>query len=330
MKFLKKIIFVILTLLLVLIFYLFVGKAPEAKKITWGITFSQNYATQLGLDWKETYLALLDDLKVRDLRLIAHWDIIEKEPSNYDFEDISWQLEEAQKRGLSVILIVGMKTPRWPECHIPDWAKDLTKKEQQEKILEMLETVVLKYKDSPVIKYWQVENEPFFTFGECPWRDKSFFKKEVELVRNLDNRQRPILMTESGELSTWFPAARISDIVGVTMYRQTWWHRAGGFYANYPLPPVHYWRKAKIIEKIFGKKVIVVELQAEAWGPRPLYALPIETQKKIMDSKDFKNNIEYARKTGFDTFYLWGAEWWYFLKVKHDLPEIWEEAKKLW
>ena len=137
-------------------------------------------------------------------------------------------------------------------------------------------------------------------------------------------------MTESGELSTWFPAARTADIVGVTMYRQTWWHKAGGFYANYPLPPVHYWRKAKIIEKIFGKKVIVVELQAEAWGPTPLYVLPIEAQKKIMDVQDFKNNIEYAKKTGFDTFYLWGAEWWYFLKVKHNESAIWEEAKKLW
>ena len=39
--------------------------------------------------------------------------------------------------------------------------------------------------------------------------------------------------------------------------------------------------------------------------------------------------VDYAKRTGQDTFYLWGAEWWYWMKVKHNQPEIWEEAKKL-
>ena len=28
-------------------------------------------------------------------------------------------------------------------------------------------------------------------------------------------------------------------------------------------------------------------------------------------------------------FYLWGAEWWYWMKEKQNKPEIWDEAKKL-
>ena len=329
-KFLKKAFLIFLLLLLILIFYFFVGKAPEAKDITFGVTFSQKYASEFNLDWKEVYLALLDDLKVRHLRLIAHWDLFEPEPSKYDFEDIDWQLREAEKRDAEVILAIGMKTPRWPDCHLPDWAKEIDKNLQQERILEMLKVVVLKYKDNPIIKYWQVENEPFLVFGDCPWYDKEFFKKEVELVRSLNDSGKPVLVTESGELSTWFPAAKLADVVGVTMYRKTWWHRAGGFYARYPLPPVHYWRKAKLIEKIFRKEVIVVELQAEGWGPKPLPYLPLETQLQIMNVEDFKKNIDFARNSGLSTFYLWGAEWWYFLEKQYDLPEIWEEARKLW
>jgi len=30
-----------------------------------------------------------------------------------------------------------------------------------------------------------------------------------------------------------------------------------------------------------------------------------------------------------DTIYLWGSEWWYWLKEKQNDPKIWEEAKNL-
>jgi len=33
-----------------------------------------------------------------------------------------------------------------------------------------------------------------------------------------------------------------------------------------------------------------------------------------MNLEQFKKNIEFAQKTGFDTIYLWGAEWWHWLK----------------
>jgi hypothetical protein len=33
-----------------------------------------------------------------------------------------------------------MKTPRWPEYHIPSWASNLNKEEQQEEILKCLLT----------------------------------------------------------------------------------------------------------------------------------------------------------------------------------------------
>ncbi len=320
---------IILLILIILIAFFFLGGAPEADDIAWGITFSQKYASDLDLEWKETYIALLDELGAKKVRIATYWDLIEPEKGVYDFDDLDWQMEEAAKRGVEVILAIGMKTPRWPECHIPGWAEDIGKEEQQERIMLLLEEVIPRYKNDPIISYWQIENEPFLDFGVCPWYDKEFFSKEVEKARSLDS-DTPILVTESGELSLWFSGARIGDVVGTTMYRQTWWHRAGGFYFKYPIPAVHYYRKALLIRHFFGKNVIVVELQGEPWGPVPTFVLDLEEQEKSMNPDIFRANINYAKRTGLDEFYFWGAEWWYWMKVHHQQPEIWEEAKELY
>ena len=327
-KVLKKILLVIFLIILLIAGYLFVGKAPEVKEINWGVNFSHKHAKLLGLDWKETYSALIDDLGVKNIKLAVYWDLIEEAEGVYDFQDLDWQIKVAEEKGVELLLVIGMKVPRWPECHIPGWAEQSDKEEQQEKILKILEKIVLRHQDSPAIWAWQVENEPFFPFGHCPWSDKDFLKKEIELVRSLDEQKRPVIVSDSGEGSFWFQAARIGDIVGTTMYRKVWFHQLETYVA-YPLPPVFYARKAKIIEKFFGKKVINVELQAEPWGPKLLYDSPLEEQEKTMNLEQFVGNIEFAKKTGFDTFYLWGAEWWYWMKIKQGQPEIWQEAKKL-
>jgi len=327
-KIFKKVLLFILFLILIFLGYLFIGEAPRAKEITLGVNFSQKHAKDLGLDWKETFLALFDDLKARNFKIAAHWDLIEPEDGKFYFDDLDWQIGELEKRGAKAFLVIGMKTTRWPECHIPSWAINLGKSQQQEKILRMLEKVVLRYKDSPSIWAWQIENEPFFPFGICPWVDKKFVKKEVNLVKLLDPQKRPIIMADSGEGSFWINAARFGDIPSTTMYEKVWFRQIG-HYIRYPLPPVFYWRKAQIIKKFFGKKVIVGELQAEPFGPVLLYDLLLEEQEKTMNLEQFKKNIEFATKTGLDTFYFWGSEWWYWMKVKQNRPEIWQEAKKL-
>ncbi len=327
-RILKYFLFGFIAFLLLIFCYLFIGTPPQAKEISWGVNFSQKHAQNLGLNWKETYSALLDDLKVKNIKLISHWDLIESEKDRYYFDDLDWQIKEAENRGVKILLVIGMKTGRWPECHIPEWAKNLNKEEQQKEILEMIEEVVLRYRDRVSVGAWQVENEPFFPFGECPWVDKNFLKKEIDLVKSLDSQSRPIVISDSGEGSFWINAAKLGDIVGTTLYKKVWFRQLGN-YIYYPFPPTFYWRKAQLIEKIFNKKVVVIELQAEPWGPKLLYESPLEEQEKTMNLERFKANIEFAKKTGLDEFYLWGGEWWYWLKEKQNKPEIWQEAKKL-
>jgi hypothetical protein len=326
-KFVKTILIIFGVFLLAVFCFFFVGKPKPAEKITWGVVFSQKHSELLGLDWKENYLAILDDLGARDLKLIAYWDSIEKEPGVYDFSDLDWQIQEAQKRGAKILFVLGRRVPRWPECHIPKWAYQ-SEELQKQKLLEYIKEIVNRYKNSDAIWAWQVENEPFFPFGKCPLPEENLLKKEIELVRSLDNKNRPIVITESGEFPLWFKAAKFGDIVGHTLYKKVWVHQLK-MYLTYPFPPIFYSRKVWLINKLFHKKVICVELQTEPWGPVLLYDLPLEEQEKTMNLKQFKKIIEFAKKTNEDTFYLWGAEWWYWMKEKHHQPQIWEEARKL-
>jgi hypothetical protein len=322
------ILIILLVLILVFICYFFIGWSPQAEKIIWGVNFSQKHAENLGLDWKETYLAILEDLKVKNLKLITQWDLIEAEKDNFYFDDLDWQIDTAENRGVEILLVIGMKTGRWPECHLPEWAKNLNKEEVKERILKLIEKIVRRYRYSDSIRYWQVENEPFFPFGECPFEDKKFLRKEIELVKSLDFNKRPVIISDSGELSLWMKTATFGDFVGITLHRKVWFREIKS-YVSYPFPPVYYWRKSQLIKKLFKKEVICVELQAEPWGFKLLYDVPLEQQKKTMDFERFQKNIEFAKKTGLKEFYLWGSEWWFWLKEKQNQPEIWNEAKKL-
>ncbi len=313
-------------LLLLFIAYFSLGSPPRAEKITWGINFSQKHTQNLGLDWQEVYSAITDDLEAEKIKIAVHWDMIEPKRGEYYFDDLDWQTSKAKEKGVKLVLVIGMKTPRWPECHLPEWAVDLSKEEQQQAILLLLEKIVSRYQDQPLIEAWQIENEPFFPFGVCPWTDLDFLKKEIALVRSID--QRTIIISESGEGSFWLRAAELGDIVAITMYRQAWFEQLNR-YVEYPFRPIFYWRKAQIIKKLYGKEVICGELQAEPWGPKLLYDSPLEEQRKTMDLIQFRQNIDFASQTGLKEFTLWGAEWWYWLKTKHNQPEIWEEAKKI-
>jgi hypothetical protein len=330
-KKLKLILGIIGVLVLIFFCWLFIGRAPIADDISWGVAFSQKYSEELGLDWKENYLALLDDLEISNVKIIAYWDLIEPQKGEYYFDDLDFKINEAEKRDVGVMLVLGRKVPRWPECHIPQWAENLNKEEQKESTLEMIEKVILRYRENDSIWAWQVENEPFFEFGGCPESYEVsgvFLRKEVGLVKSLDFKNRPVVISDSGSNRFWFKVARIGDIVSISLYRKVWFHEFDR-YVNYPFPPVFYWRKSQIIDKIFGKKVICGELQAEPWGRVPVPDLPFEEHGETMNLEQFRDNINFAKKTGFDYFYLWGAEWWYWMKEEKDMPSIWNEAKSL-
>lgn len=326
LKIIGKIILVVVALALIILIYINIPVGKSDKKVGLGVTFSARAAADMGLDWKKAYLATLDDLKVKKIRLPVYWDIVEPKQGAYDFADIDWQLVEAGKRKAEIILAVGQKVPRWPECFTPEWAKNNNTKKNAA-ILKFIGVVVDRYKNNPTVKYWQVENEPFLPFGYCPDFDINNLDPEIAVVREKDP-SRKIIVTDSGELSLWMKAAKRADIFGTTMYRQIWKEKIGTVY--YPIGPRFFQLKKLLISLFEGQKnAIVVELQGEPWLGGPTVNSPIDAQLSSMNAEKLKSNVEFAKQTGFSEIYIWGIEWWWWLKDKQNHPEVWNAAKEL-
>ncbi len=303
------------------------------RDITWGVTFSSKYSRALGLDWQDNFNAIVTDLRPKKMRLIAYWDEIEKERGQLDFSDLDWQLSRARDNRISVILILGLRTPRWPECHVPAWAEELAPENREQALYEYIPRVIERYRDDSEIVAWQVENEPFLKFGLCQEREADFLEKEATLVRSLDS-SRPIVITDGGEFGLWYRAIKAGDIFGTTMYRRVYPPSIGRYVGiiDYPLSPSFFRLKQKLLRFLTAeltKPFIVIELQAEPWGAVEVPLLSYDEQIKIFNSDYFRDTINYAKAAGFDEYYLWGAEWWYFIKEKRNNLEIWEEAKNV-
>lgn len=323
----KRLLLLFITLALVVIVALsFVKTSPRPVKF--GVTFIPRYARYLKLDWQKVYLQILDELGVKNLRLPGYWDSLEPERGQDDFTETDYLLSEASKRGAKVILTVGVRQPRWPECHVPIWAKSLPLDQRQQKALEIVQKAVERYKDNQSVWAWQVENEPSLkSFGEgCEMIDGNLLKNEIALVRSKSNK--PIIMTDSGELGFWITPMQMSDIFGTTVYRKVYGQLLG--YTTYPILPSFYSMKSSLVRSIFARnnqKSIIVELQAEPWFANGDLISP-DKQIKLFTTQDFKNYINFAQRTGFDEVYLWGAEWWYFM-AEHGHPEYLDFAKTL-
>ncbi len=316
----------IMILAAVFLIYSNIPVSGENNNSKLGITFSSRYASDIGLDPKEAYINILDGLNVKKVRIPVYWDLVEKEEGQYDFSDIDWQLEESQKRNVEVILVVGQKIPRWPECAIPERLKNDDQK-RKEALIRFIKVIINRYKDHAEIRYWQIENEPFLAFGICPKFDSDLLDSEVSTVRSIDP-SREIILTDSGELSLWIGTAKRADIFGTTMYRTI--YKKGLGYFDYPIGPRFFHFKHWLIRTFAGQdRVIVIELQAEPWISGWTTDQPMSEQFKSMNPEKLRDNVSFARRVGFPSIYLWGAEWWYWLKKEKDHPELWKTAEVL-
>jgi len=326
----RKIAFVVCFFLVILATAVFILIQKEIpKKITYGMSFNAMYAEELGLDWRETYDAILNDLGVRHLRLAGHWPRVEPVQGQFDFSELDYQISMAEAFGAEVILAVGRRLPRWPECHLPDWSRviDITSRNNAQ--LVYMTAVVQRYKDSPAVKYWQVENEPFlkaFAFEHCGELDIDFLDKEIALVRELDP-SRAIIITDSGNLGTWHGAYQRGDVFGTSVYVHFWNPELGQF--KTVLPPATYRLKDNLMALIYGRKPsVLIELSSEPWLVAPVPEVPLEVQFTRMDLAKFEDILSYAKDTRFEKQYLWGAEWWYWL-MKQGHPEFWQRGQQL-
>jgi hypothetical protein len=316
----KKIMYIFLTIFSILvIFYLFLHISSLKKyKVNYGLSFNQIHAEHLGLDWKDVYRDIILNLKPKYIRIAAMWSEVEKEKDEYDFSNVDFMMDLAKENNVKVLLVIGQKSPRWPECHVPDWTKDLDEQEYEEKLLQYIDKTLQKYKDHSALELWQVENEPFikFKFGECENYREDLVEKEIKLVRKNDDKHW-IMITDSGELSTWIKASKAGDIFGSTLYRIV--RNPSGMVWNYDWLPASFYRLKAMLLKIPLERFYIAELQAEPWfnNSDPTSSSILE-QEETMNLERMKKHFDYVERIGINRAYIWGVEWWYYMSEKHN------------
>lgn len=301
----------------------------QDEPLNLGVSFSATYAASMGLDPKETLEAMLSDLGTKRVRLVSYWSEHEKEPGKYDFSSLDWQFELLEKYDAKASLALGLRQPRWPECHFPEWAKGKTEAEITEPLAQYIGQVVNRYKTHPALQEYQLENEYFLkVFGICQnYRSRDRLISEYNLVKKLDPAHR-VILTRSNNALGWPVNEPISDASGVSVYKRVWDKAITKRYFDYPFPGWFYGSLAAIMEIIHGKPTIIHELQAEPWPPSgAIVENSIAEQNKSMDAKRLKLRAKYGISSGVRTIDFWGAEWWYWRLKKANDPSVWQTGK---
>jgi hypothetical protein len=300
-----------------------------------GTTFSQLQCGYLGVNYQEAFEHICA-LGFNTIRLCSYWSEIERAPNTFDFSVLDWLLSTAEKHSVDVVLTVGMKAPRWPEFHFPDWVKnrydtadtgqpldasaplaDLT--------LNFVRAVMEHTKDAPSIKYWQIENEAFNRPDVAAGRFLSyqFVEREVALARALANAGQRIVLTNGINLSpfdfshddeqAFKQSFSLADAVGINVYSKVGTLLPGLYETPFPV----FWRKLanwrSSLERA-GKEAWITEAQAEPWEHNSLVAIgrtgyPSSSPQSATDLAVTLGQLEYS------PVFLWGCEYWYWQKV---------------
>lgn len=298
--------------------------------LTMGATFVPDYARYFGLDPKTTFYAITHDLGVKKVRLVSYWDTIEPNQGTYNFDELDWQFQIAQQAGVKVSLAIGLRQPRWPECHEPAWASKLQGDSWQDPLYSFMTAVVNRYKNNPALDSYQLENEFFLkAFGQCTDFSRDRLVHEFDMVKALDPAHTLAVSMSNNAIGT--PIGNPTpDTWSISVYKRVWDGVVTKRYFEYPIPAWYYAFRAGFTKITRGHDAFIHELQAEPWTPDTyggITTTPIDEQDKSMNATILKNRIEYGRATGMKTIYLWGVEWWYWrLTVKND-PSLWNTGK---
>lgn len=295
-------------------------RSQSSNDFEFGITYVSRYAESFGLNARATYSKMLNELPVDNVRLVSYWDELEVIEDELAFDELDWQFDEAQKRDVQVSLAIGLRQPRYPECHEPEWAAQKRQVDRfawEADLTDFISKVVERYKDRPNLKSYQLENEFLLEeFGQCPDFSRDRVARELDLVKRIDS-DTPIIMSRSNNYGGFALGEPQPDIVGISVYRKV--HNKSLGYVTYPLPPWYYAFLSQGQKTIGGQESIIHEFQLEPWiANGELSDATIDEQNKTMSAEQVKKNIDFARRTGIKEVYFWGAEWWFARDAQGD------------
>lgn len=320
----------------------------------YGTSYSFEQAGWYGLDGRKAYIELLDTVKPDWIRLPFFWGQMLGENGNLKIDDLEFAVLEAAKRDVKVVIALGLKTPYYPEYHLPDYIalqlkfgeKIDTNHPITDDLLAIDEKLVSALSKYENISHWQVENEPFLA-NVNNWKiDASLLKAEIAVVRESDPKKRPVILNHVGpavfdrEYKDILDLLSPGDVFGVNAYFKT----QGAYLISFrifakeikiPWPkalvwPVQSWvgfspdlERIKKETEYRGIKLWILEMQAEPY----IRGREDSMRKNLSFSpNDLKDADKFLRSYKIESIGLWGAHFWQFREKAGD--SAWTDTVK--
>lgn len=313
---------------------------PDGPKPQYGFSYSFENTAWYGLDTHKALTDLLDCCKFSWVRVPFYWDLMVDENGDLKIDDLIFAISEAKKRNIKVVIALGLKTPYYPEYHLPKRISDQLNFGQTidvnhsvvKELLLLDKKIVLALSKFDNIAYWQVENEPLLANINNIKIDPSLISAEANLVRQTDPLRRPIILSHVGPSvfdNKWrklLPILKQGDVLGVNAYFKTQGVNLAEFSLlnhEYKIPwpngfvwPVQSWyflspnygNLEKDLE-VRGNSLWVMEMQADPY----IRTLPEANKKSYyFGTDDILKADKYLKQNRVKSIGLWGSSFWLY------------------
>jgi hypothetical protein len=156
---------------------------------------------------------LLDTTDPDLVRLPIYWDSVQPAPDTLDFSSVDELLAVVEQHNRTtanptrVVLTVGARNFLYPELHAPTWAGPRQQPyigfaQSGDAYRTYFNASIARYRASPLLYAWQVENEPLDHVGNELTGDNTISAAqlawEVDQVHELDPKHKVVITTYNG------------------------------------------------------------------------------------------------------------------------------------
>jgi hypothetical protein len=257
-------------------------------------------------------------------------------------------LDVALEYGARVTVSVGMRAQRYPEFWFPTWLRESAALPRggYPEDNELVRAALMPYLSAtaahigghPAVEAIQVENEPFvpsYAYG-TRWRIRpAFLAEEIDVVRRADSGRHPLVVSHASWLrrdGAWRWIVDHADVVAQSVYTKrqrgpwTWLYLFP--YRLGPLTPDLPAQAAAAARE--GKQLWIGELQAEPYEAPSVDVRRLTTAEAESFSEGWlRANAQLAARSGATRVYVWGVEWWAYLRERRGEPGLWEAGRTL-
>jgi len=272
------------------------------------------------------------------VRLPIYWETVEPSPDRLDFSSVDALLEavvlhnERASNQTRVVLTIGARNFLYPELHEPAWAgprqqPHLNQMQSGRAYRSYIDSSILRYRGSPLLYAWQVENEPFdYVVNDLTGDDQiqpAQLAWEIDEVHRLDPGRQAMTTTFDGwnvaidtfqlfaePLESWLgvplsghPADALAagDVLGLDLYvdgpsvplRFT----SPALRSEWKAQAIEFWAAQAAAQK---KQLWLAEVQAAPWG----------TALHGFTPADLIASAAGYRRQPVQVVLMWGADTW--------------------